>query len=146
MRRMSEKEFLNIKKGDTLYIKVRGVGYMESVAQGAPFWNADSDEPGREVETDNGFCDLYSCYKTDAKEPTAREILLFKTYIEMTPEEEKKVIEYETAKYKKRIEKLLEKHSAEYVENKIHDWWLDYLMHDDTEINLYHILEDLTKQ
>lgn len=71
----------------------------------------------------------------------AKKILLSKSYLEMTQEEEKIVIEYETEKYTKRIKKLLKKHSAEYVEEKIHEWWLDYKMHDETEINLYIFLE-----
>lgn len=76
----------------------------------------------------------------------AKEILKTKTYLEMEPDEEKIVIEYETEKYKKRITKLLENHTKNFVENKIHEWWADYLMHDETEIILYHFLDQQTKE
>ena len=73
----------------------------------------------------------------------AKKIYKEKSYFDMSPEEEKIVIKYETKLFKKRIKKLYKKQSKKDIENTIHDWWLDYLMHDETEIILYKYLETL---
>lgn len=55
------KDFLKLKKDDIVYVAVGNHVYKSRVVR-SPFYNADADEPDWEVETDNGFCDVYSLY------------------------------------------------------------------------------------
>lgn len=55
------KDFLELKKGDIVYVVV-GDRVCKSKVVRSPFYNADADEPDWEVETNNGFCDVYSLY------------------------------------------------------------------------------------
>ena len=54
-------EFERLKPGDTVWIRI-GDKYYKSRVVRKPFYNHDSDEPGWEVETNNGYCDRYSVY------------------------------------------------------------------------------------
>ena len=58
------------------------------------------------------------------------------TYDEMTEEQEKLVTEYETEKWKHKVDDLREKLSPDQIKEQIHDWWLDYHFTDGTENNL----------
>lgn len=60
-RRLSHEEFLRLRKGDTVFIKVGDDMYQAEVL-GKPFYNCDAGGPDWEVETDNGFCDESSLY------------------------------------------------------------------------------------
>ena len=53
------KDFLNLKENDIVYVVVEDKVYKSRVVR-KPFYNADADEPDWEVETTNGFCDVYS--------------------------------------------------------------------------------------
>lgn len=59
------------------------------------------------------------------------------SYDEMNDEEMNLVVEYETEGFKPRIDKLKAKGwSVHKIENKIHEWWLDYHMANGTEDEL----------
>ena len=64
--RINQKEFENLKKGKTVYILCAGV-YCRSVVCGKPFYNTDTNPPLWEVETNNGFSDMYSIYLPQKK-------------------------------------------------------------------------------
>ena len=51
----------HIKVGDIVYIKVSGHTFQGKVLN-KPIWNSDADEPDWEVETTNGWIDMYSLY------------------------------------------------------------------------------------
>ncbi len=61
MTRITYEEFHNLKPGDIVFVKCGGRAYKSKVL-GKPFYNADADDPDWEVETNNGFCDVYSLY------------------------------------------------------------------------------------
>lgn len=61
LRRITHREFENLKSGDAVFIKFGDNMYQAEVL-GKPFYNSDADEPDWEVETDNGFCDEASLY------------------------------------------------------------------------------------
>ena len=61
MRKITHKEFQNLKEGDIVFVKC-GDDIFESEVTQAPFYNYDADEPDWELETTNGFCDEYSLY------------------------------------------------------------------------------------
>lgn len=57
----THEEFLNIKKGDVVYYMSFSSSVEKTVALEPPFWNSDADEPGWEVETEDGYlceCDI----------------------------------------------------------------------------------------
>lgn len=58
------------------------------------------------------------------------------TYDEMTEEQEKLVTEYETEKWKPKVDELKGLLSAEQMESKVHEWWSDYEFSDGTQDNL----------
>ena len=58
------------------------------------------------------------------------------TYDEMTEEQKKLVTEYETEKWKTKVEELNKTMTISDIQNQIHDWWLDYQFTDGTEENL----------
>ena len=64
-RPVTEEEFRNLKEGDTIFVGNANMAYASKVVRPC-FWNADADEPSREIETDNGFCDQYSTFIMDA--------------------------------------------------------------------------------
>ena len=63
----------------------------------------------------------------------AEEILQTVTYFDMDEEQTNLVVEYELEIYKPKVDKLKERFNNEKVEEKIHDWWLDYRIADETE-------------
>ena len=56
---ISFNDFFALDKGDTVFIKVCDE-LLESKVLGKPFWNSDADDPDWEIETSNGFSDMYS--------------------------------------------------------------------------------------
>lgn len=58
------------------------------------------------------------------------------TYDDMTLEQERLVVEYETEKLKSKVDDLKRTMSKEQLEETIHEWWLDYQIADETENNL----------
>ncbi len=67
------------------------------------------------------------------KKKLAEEILNTVSYIDMDEEQTKLVVEYELEIYKPKVDKLKERYNKDKVEEKIHDWWLDYSIADETE-------------
>lgn len=61
LRMITEKEFHKLKVGDIVYIKVSGHTFQGKVLN-KPILNSDADEPDWEVETTNGWSDMYSLY------------------------------------------------------------------------------------
>lgn len=61
IREITNDEFMKLKPGDSVYLKC-GERFLLSEVIEPPFWNGDADEPGWEIETDDGFCDRYSIY------------------------------------------------------------------------------------
>jgi hypothetical protein len=61
LRIITEEEFHNLKQGDVVYLKICGHTFQTTVVN-KPFWNSDADEPDWEVETTDGFSDMYSLY------------------------------------------------------------------------------------
>lgn len=61
IREITNEEFHNLKVGDIVFVKCCGEVF-ESKVVGKPFYNSDADEPDWEVETNNGFCDMYSLF------------------------------------------------------------------------------------
>ena len=57
----TEEEFHKLKAGDVVYIKANGHTFQGKVLN-KPIWNSDADEPDWEVETTNGWSDIYSLY------------------------------------------------------------------------------------
>ena len=63
LKEISQEEFSELKVGDIVYFKMQcPVRFIKMQVTRAPFWNGDADEPGWEVETDNGFYDRESLY------------------------------------------------------------------------------------
>ena len=61
MRGITEKEFMSLVNNDSVYLAICGRFYLSKVI-GKPFWNSDADDPGWEIETNNGYSDMYSIY------------------------------------------------------------------------------------
>lgn len=61
LRVIEEDEFHKLKAGDIIFIKANGHIFKSTVIN-KPIWNSDADEPGWEVETTNGWTDMYSIY------------------------------------------------------------------------------------
>lgn len=66
LKRITPEEFRKLKKGDTVHIKC-GEIYYKSVVCREPFFNHDADDPDWEIETNNGFSDIYSIYIPNKK-------------------------------------------------------------------------------
>lgn len=70
LREITKEEFMALKVGDTVYHGgVFSPCFHKMFVTRAPFWNSDADEPGWEVETTNGFYDMYSLYVAVADYP-----------------------------------------------------------------------------
>lgn len=61
LRSIKPQEFMNLKKGNIVYSKVGKHTFQHKITR-ETFWNSDADEPDYEVETTNGFYDIYSLY------------------------------------------------------------------------------------
>lgn len=70
------------------------------------------------------------------KEKTASDLLMTLSYDEMNEEQINLVVEYETERFKKRVDELRNEMPQKEIEETIHDWWLDYEIADGTEDNL----------
>lgn len=69
---MDFSEIKELKVGDIIYIGIinapKKMKFIESIVTRPLFWNSDADEPDWEVETNNGFVDIYSIYQINALE------------------------------------------------------------------------------
>lgn len=63
-RRMEFSEIKKLKVGDEIAIRIDR-SFFGTTVVGPLFWNSDADEPDWEVETDDGFVDVYSIYTID---------------------------------------------------------------------------------
>ena len=66
-RRMEYSEVKELKVGDKIAICVymdipNKAKFINATVVRPMFWNSDADEPDWEVETTNGFVDIYSIY------------------------------------------------------------------------------------
>ena len=67
-RRMEFSEIKELEAGDKIYIGIldfhnNKMDFINATITRPMFWNSDADEPDWEVETDNGFVDVYSIYE-----------------------------------------------------------------------------------
>ena len=66
-RRMEFTEIKELEVGDKIYIGIADIPnkmeFMSATVVQPLFWNCDADEPGWEVETTNGYVDVYSIYE-----------------------------------------------------------------------------------
>ena len=67
-RQMSFHEIKELEVGDEIAICIkwdppRVAEFIPAKVVRPMFWNSDADEPGWEVETNNGFVDVYSIYE-----------------------------------------------------------------------------------
>lgn len=70
LRKVTIEEFMALKAGDAIYHECGcSPCFSKMLVTRAPFWNSDADEPGWEVETTNGFYDMYSLYVAVADYP-----------------------------------------------------------------------------
>ena len=72
----------------------------------------------------------------DIKTRLIESLLQTITYDDMTKEQEELVVEYETEKWKPKVDELKAALTKEEIENQIHEWWLNYEFADGTEDNL----------
>lgn len=72
----------------------------------------------------------------DIKTRLIESLLQTITYDDMTKEQEELVVEYETEKWKPKVDELKATMTKEEIENQIHEWWLNYEFADGTEDNL----------
>ena len=61
MRKITHREFQELKIGDVVFLKCGDDIYKSEITR-KPFYNSDADEPDWEVETTNGFADEFSLY------------------------------------------------------------------------------------
>ena len=64
------------------------------------------------------------------------------TYDDMTLEQERLAVEYETKKLKPKVDDLKSTMSKEQLEETIHEWWLDYQI-DIVNIGLHFFLKNV---
>ena len=67
-RQMEFSEIKELKVGDEIAICIcmdipNKVEFINATIVRPMFWNSDADEPDWEVETNNGFVDIYSIYE-----------------------------------------------------------------------------------
>lgn len=67
-RRMEYSEIKELEVGDKIAICIymnipNEAKFMNATVVRPMFWNSDADEPDWEVETTNGFVDIYSIYE-----------------------------------------------------------------------------------
>ena len=67
-RRMDFSEVSSLNTGDRVMIGLHTndpdkARFVEATVTRPLFWNNDADEPDYEIETTNGFADIYSIYK-----------------------------------------------------------------------------------
>lgn len=66
-RRMEFTEIKELEVGDKIYIGITDIPnkmeFMSATVVQPLFWNYDADEPDWEVETTNGYVDVYSIYE-----------------------------------------------------------------------------------
>lgn len=67
-RRMEYYEIKQLEVGDKIAICVSmnipdNIKFVNATVTRPMFWNSDADEPDWEVETTNGFVDIYSIYE-----------------------------------------------------------------------------------
>jgi len=68
-----QMEFSKIKElkvGDNIYIGIinahNKMNFIKAIVTRPLYWNSDADEPDWEVETNNGFVDIYSIFQINA--------------------------------------------------------------------------------
>lgn len=65
---LSVKEFSRLKKGATLYYEFgKERTLKKTIAVSDAFWNSDSDEPGWEIETEDGYLCLGDIFEHEAQ-------------------------------------------------------------------------------
>lgn len=64
------------------------------------------------------------------------------TYDDMTKEQEELVVEYETEKWKSKVDELRAALTKEEIEEQIHEWWFNYEFADGTEDNLIRYINE----
>ncbi len=64
LRRITDDEFHKLKLNNTVYAKCGEHIYLSRVLQ-EPILNFDADDPDWEIETNNGWFDIYSLYVID---------------------------------------------------------------------------------
>lgn len=66
-RRMEFNKIKELKVGDNVFVFIADIlpkkGFYKAKVVQPLFWNSDADEPDWEVETTNGFVDIYSIYE-----------------------------------------------------------------------------------
>ena len=66
-RRMEFTEIKELEVGDKIYIGIADIPnkmeFMSATVVQTLFWNCNADEPDWEVETTNGYVDVYSIYE-----------------------------------------------------------------------------------
>lgn len=67
-RQMERSEIRELEVGDEIAICINNnppktMKFIMATVVRPMFWNSDADEPDWEVETTNGFVDLYSIYE-----------------------------------------------------------------------------------
>lgn len=83
----------------------------------------------------------------DLKTRLIEALLETMTYDDMSEKQEELVTEYETEKWKPKVEDLIESGMVkEKIIEQIHDWWMDYLFTDGTEDNLLEHVENIFKE
>lgn len=73
-RNLTEKEFMDLRKGAKVYVRIGENFYYSEVLRSA-FYNPDAEEPGWEIETTQGYCDNNSLYIET--EPPAHCLLVY---------------------------------------------------------------------
>jgi hypothetical protein len=59
---MDFSEIKELKVGNEIAIRI-GRSFFDTTVVRPLFWNSDADEPDWELETDDGFVDVYSIYE-----------------------------------------------------------------------------------
>ena len=67
-RQMEYSEIKELEIGDKVAICINNnplvqIEFIDATVIRSLFWNSDADEPDWEVETTNGFVDIYSIYE-----------------------------------------------------------------------------------